>query len=252
MLELNAQRFVELTNVLRAITHAGRVFPEKGKQGGHADPSLAEVLRGHAKQLAEMRLPTTEGAVLILAESVERYGQYNDLANERVGSVCQILRLETKGRTFFQIEDADLYSQEQPLFGENVALEFPKAAYDISEAGKCLACSRATASVFHLMRVVEVGIGRLGEALSTELNPRWGWQKLINAGLEPAVNALPEMTEGEIHRKKMLQQARAHLHAIRLAWRNDTMHPKEQYDPEEAKEIFGHVKTFMKHLVDHL
>jgi hypothetical protein len=63
---------------------------------------------------------------------------------------------------------------------------------------------------------------------------------------------LPEMTAEEAHRKKMLQQARAHLHAIRLAWRNDTMHPKEQYDLEEADEIYGHVKTFMKHLVDHL
>lgn len=230
----------------------GRVFPDRREQGGHGDAVLAEALREHARQLTHIDLPTTSGAVLTLAGSVERYGPYNDLANQRVGSVCQILHLETEDRVFFQIDRSELYQQRRPVFGEQVSLEFPRAAYDISEAGKCLALDRATACAFHLMRVIEVGIWRLGTALGIELNTKWGWQKLINDGLEPAVNALPERTDTERHRKKMLQQARAHLHAIRLAWRNDTMHPKEQYDIEEADEIFGHVKTFMKHLVEHL
>ena len=36
--------------------------------------------------------------------------------------------------------------------------KFPSAAFDIDEAGKCLAIGRSTAAVFHLMRALETAI----------------------------------------------------------------------------------------------
>ena len=46
------------------------------------------------------------------------------------------------------------YESKQPLFGEDVANNFPSTAYDIVEAGKCFALDRSTACVFHLMRAL--------------------------------------------------------------------------------------------------
>jgi hypothetical protein len=160
MLEIDAYRFVGLTNTLRAISQAGRVFPDRAKGAGEGNSDLATNLREQAGQLAEMRLPASKGAVLELADSVEHYGEYVDLSNAKAGFVCRILHLELEGRKFIQVERTDLYEQQSPIFGEKVLTEYPKAAYDISEAGKCLALGRGTACAFHLMRVIEVGIGR--------------------------------------------------------------------------------------------
>ena len=40
---------------------------------------------------------------------------------------------------------------------------------DIAEAGKCLGVGRPTASVFHLMRVMEIGVPRFGDVLGVKL-----------------------------------------------------------------------------------
>jgi hypothetical protein len=52
----------------------------------------------------------------------------------------------------------DFLRQSKPLFGDNFALKFPSAAFDLDEAGKCLAFERPTAAVFHLMRLMEIGL----------------------------------------------------------------------------------------------
>src|SRR5437016_6332374 len=78
MLEIDAQRFVEMTNFLRSISHMGRAFPDRVNLGGFGDAVMATALRERAEQLAEMRLPTTRGAVLQLADAIERFGPYND------------------------------------------------------------------------------------------------------------------------------------------------------------------------------
>jgi hypothetical protein len=255
MLRFYADKFVSVLNMLHAIEFAIIGSGKSDALGEHSF-TVRTQLSDFIKQLEAMQLQLTKRAALELFSAIDRsqkdaQSQHN-LVMSRIQKTTERLRDELETKFFLHIDNQELFEQRLPLFGEDVTLAFPKAAYDISEAGKCLALDRATACVFHLMRVVEVGIARLGSALNIELNPKWGWQRLINDGLEPVVNALPEKTADEIHRKKMLQQARAHLHAIRLAWRNDTMHPKEQYVPSEAKEIFGHVETFIRHLVDHL
>src|ERR1700687_6353897 len=45
-----------------------------------------------------------------------------------------------------------------PPFGYDVAKAFPRASDDILEATKCYALERYTASVFHLMRAIEIGL----------------------------------------------------------------------------------------------
>jgi hypothetical protein len=58
-------------------------------------------------------------------------------------------------------EAVGFYWQKAPLFGPEVEQKFPAMTEDISEAGKCLALNRNTASVFHLMRVMEIATQHL-------------------------------------------------------------------------------------------
>ena len=163
---------------------------------------------------------------------------YDELAD------CRLFVLPTDKAVYFEAAST--------LFGEEVAAIFPLAAYDIDEAGKCFALGRCTAAIFHLMRIVEIGIRELCETLNVAVSPNAGWLVILNEKLEPAINKLPEGTPTEKRRKTDLQQARAHLHAIRLGWRNDTMHPKATYTEEEARGLIAHVETFMRHLATRL
>jgi len=45
-----------------------------------------------------------------------------------------------------------------------------------------------------------------------------------------------------------LAQASANLYSVKLAWRNEVMHPKETYTLEEADNLIRQVKIFMHHL----
>ncbi len=144
------------------------------------------------------------------------------------------------------------YEQKDLLFGQGVADSFSSAGYDIDEAGKCYALGRSTACVFHLMRVVEIALRALCAALDVELSPNANWLTILNTKLAPAIDRLPNNTKPERERRKDMQLIHTHLHAVRLALRNDTMHPKATYTDEEAGEVLRHVETFMKHLAERL
>jgi len=161
---------------------------------------------------------------------------------------------ELWSRHFLLIEEVKLsaYQAKEFLFGEIVVDSFPSAGYDIDEAGKCYALSRSTACVFHLMRVVEIGLRALCAALNVELSPNVNWLAILNTKLAPAIDHLPNNNETERERRKDMQLIHTHFHAIRLALRNDTMHPKATYTDEEAGEVLRHVETFMKHLAERL
>jgi hypothetical protein len=252
MLEIDAHEFVGLTNFLRSLTLMGKQFPERVKEGGHGDPGIAAELRKHAVQLSEMGLRASRGALLELAETVERYGPYNELADQRVGSVCHILRLELEGRKFLQVQREDLYSPEWPSFDINVHTRFPTITEEISEAGKCLALRRSTACVMHLMRILEVGLHSLADEMNVPFeNKNWG---TIIDQVEKRIREMSSATHGADWKKdqQFYSEAAAHFRILKDAWRNHAMHVHERYSEERAEAIFNSVRAFMQHLATKL
>jgi hypothetical protein len=138
-----------------------------------------------------------------------------------------------------------LYEQPEPLFGKEVDDAFG-CAEDISEAGKCLALDRGTATVFHLMRAMEKTVFRLGEKLEVTIIDRnkdpLVWGKIL-ANMKKPIEAMPAGAN-----RDLWSEAFTHLYHVKQAWRNDVMHPKQTYTPEEAKVLFGAVRSFMQHL----
>lgn len=147
-------------------------------------------------------------------------------------------------------DEKDLFEPPQPVFGNQFARKFPSALFDLDEGSKCLAIGRHTACVFHLMRIMEIGIQQLGKKLSIDIDPAHETWHQILLHVNKAINAMPVKTASQKSKKAKYATSSAHLSNVRIAWRNEVMHPKAIYTEEEAKEIFSHTRTFMRNLAD--
>lgn len=143
---------------------------------------------------------------------------------------------------FIPSERSDFYNQAE-LFGKDVNARFPSIQYDILEAGNCFAAGRSTAVVFHLMRIMEVGVQEFAKILGVLFANEKRWQNLldeINKAIKPLDSKDPKVIQ--------MAQASANLYAVKLAWRNEVMHPKDTYTLEESDNLIRQVKLFMEHL----
>jgi HEPN domain-containing protein len=143
------------------------------------------------------------------------------------------------------------YYEQANLFGEKVSRKFPKTVTDIQEAGRCFAVGRYTACVFHLMRVMEIGVQHLGKKLELTLTGEKEWQPIlneVNGVIKRMGNPPTPLTPRQKARRNKLAQAAVYLENVKNAWRNDVMHPKATYTDEEAEEVFRTAKAYMQYL----
>jgi hypothetical protein len=140
---------------------------------------------------------------------------------------------------------------DAPQFGQEVADKFPKSVEDIQEAAKCFALARYTATVFHLMRVMEGATQYLGKRLGISLVGEKNWHNILDE-VDKAIKAHPAKNSYQKAKRNKLAEASAHLRMVKDAWRNDVMHPKETYTEDEADRVFRNVKDFMVHLATKL
>jgi hypothetical protein len=281
MREFQAGRFVALFQSLMGI-HQGIILREgqslakppprsifgrlsrAGEQLLDVHGRLAEALKTNLRVSREALLATLKalseecqslGLLVSLAEirrSEEKLKASNEdelpFTPQDIENIWNRIYDELSQVTFFGIGGTAINYYKTEERGWKFASKYPHATTDIDEAGKCLALGRYTASVFHLMRVMEIALRELGVALAADLREKDGWLTILHKRIDPAINGLPETSSEERHRKTAFQQVRAHLHAVRLAWRNDTMHPKATYTEEEAIELIEHVRSFTNHL----
>jgi hypothetical protein len=142
-----------------------------------------------------------------------------------------------------------LYENPTP-FGQAVFDNFPSANSDALNAGRCLALGQSTASVFHLMRVMEVGLRALSKALDIPYAPSWeSHLKQIKKQIE---SPHKEKTRGWKAQEAFYKDAMGDLEAIKLTWRNPTMHIVKEFDDDHARMIYLAVGTFMSRLATRL
>jgi hypothetical protein len=140
-------------------------------------------------------------------------------------------------------------------FGPEIPNKFAPARDDIEEAGKCLAYARGTACVFHLMRVMEVGLRALGASLNDpRLDPKRNpsWDSILKKCDDELSKRLQDRCAEWQQDDAFYSTAAAQLHAVKDAWRNPTMHVERKYTPEEAEEVWNAVRGFMRHLAKRL
>lgn len=147
-------------------------------------------------------------------------------------------------------QEASLLEGADKIIGmRGFAALFPSAAFEIEEACHCVVLGRHTASVFHAMRMLEVGIRALGKRLDIPdpVKPaERNWAiilKVIKDKIDllwPPNGRLPH-SEGAA-----FDLLYATLDAVRNPWRNATMHVESIYAPHEALHIIRCSAYFMR------
>ncbi|MFD2841993.1 hypothetical protein [Paracoccus cavernae] len=156
---------------------------------------------------------------------------------------------EIEGRSFFVMPAAhSKYFSSDQAFGADVEDAFPSASFDISEAAKCRAFGRWTASVMHLMRVMEVGLSSLAKHYDVVHDANWN--QVINQ-IEARTREVGKRSHGA-EAEQWAAEAATHLRFVKNAWRNHAMHPLEKYDEDRAVLIFENCRSFMQHLAGKL
>jgi hypothetical protein len=143
-------------------------------------------------------------------------------------------------------QERELYAPSAPLFGQDVEQRFPSIAEDISEAARCLALDRTTACVFHLMRSLEAVVQQLGDKLHAKIIDKdkidlnWG---VILENMKKPIEAM-----GKGPTRDKWSEALTLLFHVKQAWRHPTMHPKQTYKSDEARDVFNATGSFLRYL----
>ncbi len=271
MLELKAGAFQEAVGRLseiewfvRGMTTATEVNDQEHRVF-HEDTALDDgdrqwiearltMLEAH---LGVLDTPITKLALDDAREKISFHAATWKTVREQFQDVQQTLRRELSLRAVLVLEAKEqaLYAPSEPPFGAAVATAFPsEAAYEIDEAGKCLALGRSTACVFHLMRTMEAGLRAVGKCLGIPDPVRAADRNWGNM-LQRIKDEMDERTQKKSGKawisrtdKDLFASVYVTLDAIRAAWRNTTMHVESKYTPDEAEHIFNCVRMFMKTL----
>lgn len=172
---------------------------------------------------------------VLLPQDIDRIrGAIDELSNRLPDE------LASKTALVLPADMVQFYEPAKPIMGAEFAIKFTDAQYDLDEATKCLAFGRYTATVFHLMRMVEILLFALHACLniSTILsgNDR-NWGNVLNRIRDAIASKGSKWNE-----RNAFQEMFALLGAVKDAWRNSTMHVEKKYTDEECVSIFNAVR----------
>lgn len=173
--------------------------------------------------------------------------------HRRVTELRERVEQELRDRLFLYVprQRAVLHDQEQ-LFGPAVAQKFRRASLHIRESGSCLALSRFTAAVFHLMCALEAALDALAFAVGLPESQR-NWQQIIQA-IEARIHdvAMGKSQAPPGWDKSWYSDIAVEFSHFKEAWRNHVNHGRVHYTEEDASHIFEHVRAFMQKLATRL
>ena len=178
---------------------------------------------------------------------------------DKVNDIGDLSKKEIEGKAFFYVpaERAKFFPKvaNPHIFGKEVGQAFPSAFQDIAESGICLSLDRGSACVFHLMRVLEIGLSVLGAKFGISLaHTNWApaieeiESKIRDMHRDPAWKQFSDCKQ----QQEFYAQAASHFWVLKDAWRNYTMHVRGFYTEEQAERIFENVKGFMQKLAERL
>ena len=175
---------------------------------------------------------------------------------EHLDSLYPFLHSEASKLRFLRMtkEESGMFDNGK-LFGLEVVAAFPsdETTYEIKEAGNCFALGRYTATVFHLMRVLEKGLKALADKLPILFSIPFEYQNWHNI-IEQIEARIKDMNQqGASQQKtddlKVYSEIAKEFRYFKDAWRNSVAHSRETYGREQALSISRHVGEFMRDIV---
>lgn len=255
MLRIYADRFQYAVHMLAMFR--GRVIDQTARDrtpqiDGTTPTKLTELCEKMAPVMEALDLDGTKSTLDAIAEHMRDNPVVNDHLRFAIEHVYRVMNDELKRVAFFAVKKdaAKLYEPKEPLFGQEVHDNFQSSRYEITEAGKCIALDRPTAAVMHLMRSLEPGLMAMAsEAGFTPNRSNWGD---VIPEIEKRLDPLNPNYIKDRGKREFLAPCAAQFRYFKDAWRNQAMHQREKYTPEEAEGIYRAVKSFMMHLAKRL
>jgi hypothetical protein len=182
----------------------------------------------------------------------EAFLKSRDLVRTKMEQLGSVIQSELEERVFMHIpSDQAKYFGKGAAFGEAVNSRFPSTSFDIREAGNCIASGRHTACVFHLMRVLEVGLKAFAFRWGIPYAPSWeSYLKQLNKLL---AMDWKDKSEDFKQNEPFIRSVSGDILTIKHSWRNPAVHNVSSvYTQEEASKIFDTAMSLMSALAAHL
>ena len=249
MQEFNAERFVRILVKLTLLQAWLVPDPPGGGPKRHAESIIGvNDLVNFRDDIQALSMDTATVTLDRLIGILSPKNPGNPTGAELAETILELERRvkdQLRGRAFLYLtpNERALFEAKQPPFGHEVAARFPLWSEDIEEASKCLALGRATAAVFHTMRVLESGVQELWRKLQVPAPMPKNWQNLLDQA-----NKQIKTLDQQLPETRAYAESAAHLYHVKLAWRNEVMHPKQTYTLEEANSVFLSSRVFVRHL----
>jgi hypothetical protein len=127
--------------------------------------------------------------------------------------------------------------------------DFPLAYFESYSMRKCYLFGEPTASVFHSMRMLEIGLRAFAKVLNVPVTTRDQWEVIIN-NIETEIKKISGPQAGADWKQKQeaYSEAALHFRYLKNAWRNHVSHARVSYEPPKALQIMRHVCEFIKEL----
>jgi hypothetical protein len=249
MLRFYAEHYVRVTRLMATF---GSLYGQDKQKDEQLSQSTYNFLESNLKyaerHFKAIGLGVCEKHLQDIADALKKGSMTGRRLEEEFFQLYRNLDREISAQAIYFVpkERSSYCEPSSPLFGLPVYEKFKKATTDIEEAGKCLAFGRGTACVFHLMRIMEVGLRSLAKGLGIPYAPSW----------ESYLRQI-ETKISEKHSKKtkkwktwepFYRDSAGDLQLVKIAWRNPTMHIERSYTPEEAEDVFRAVRSFMQRL----
>lgn len=171
--------------------------------------------------------------------------KFSEVTVELMKGLQDRIQDEMEERLFLYLpsDEAEFYNSSESFFSREAFAKWPNLLEDASESIKCVALSRYTASVFHLMRIMEFAVQKLGDKLGVHFTEEKNWQVILDQ-----VNKKIKELDQTAKATRTLASVSANLYNVKLAWRNEVMHPKATYTKEETIRVLDSVKAFIEEL----
>ena len=212
---------------------------------------LFPIVREMQQESERIGLTATRDACARILQRWEAFHSY-----KMVGELCRdlvmILDSEFKSKICFVLPPTSQTLYDEPFKGwEEILAVFPDAREDVEQMRRCEAFGCYSATVFHVLLVVEFGLIGLGKFLEvSDQKPGWdatcnAVEKILKDGREVAApHILPHFA--------FLEQINKDMQSMKLAWRNRVSHAANNlrlltsdFKPEVANKIITAVHGFM-------
>jgi hypothetical protein len=249
-----------LINFERACTYTELILtpPPVGDPDGllrQAIPQYRQALLGLMKTCLDGKVLLSQSVGLQIGRLEHRLSNERDFHHPSLVAEARVTRqllLDDLAQHAFVTIPRDFrqfYEQSEPLFGQEVADEFQDANRDIEGAGRCLALSEWTACVFHCMRVLEHGLGKMAGRFSVPFGVD-SWHAVLR-GIEDGITILRNqrsLTEEMRAEITYYSDIASQFRHFKDAWRNHVSHAREHYDDRVAMKVYTAVRDVMQQL----